>query len=201
MLRKSYDIEMDIKLLELYSDYIISSFGQITATGLSRALEGSVSHDKITRFLSQKELDSRQLWKLVKPVVRKHEQEDGVLTIDDTIEKKPHTTESELICWHHDHQSNRSVKGVNIINYVYSVEDTSLPVGFDVIKKPIKFCAVKTKKEKRRATVTKNELTRNQLKICQRVAQRIGFSRSTSPSSLYKQGWKYMRSGDGSEAS
>ena len=168
MLRKSYHIEMDMKLLELYSDYIISSFGQITATGLSQVLGGNVSHDKITRFLSQKELNSKQLWKLVKPVVREQEREEGVLIVDDTIEKKPHTTESELICWHHDHQSNRSVKGVNIINYVYSVEDTSLPVGFDVIKKPIKFCEVKTKKEKRRATATKNELTRNQLRICQR---------------------------------
>lgn len=29
---------MDIKLLELYSDYIISSFGQITATELAREL-------------------------------------------------------------------------------------------------------------------------------------------------------------------
>ncbi len=37
---------MDKKLLELYGDNIISSFGQITATGLSRALEGSISHDK-----------------------------------------------------------------------------------------------------------------------------------------------------------
>lgn len=159
---------MDIKLLELYSDYIISSFGQITATGLSRALEGNISHDKITRFLSAKKLDSKQLWKLVKPVVRKQEQENGVLIIDDTIENKPYTQESELICWHHDHQSNRSVKGVNIINYVYSVEEINLPVGFDVINKPIKFCELKTKQEKRRATVTKNELTRNQLRICQR---------------------------------
>ncbi|MEM8722369.1 MAG: transposase [Cyanobacteria bacterium P01_G01_bin.39] len=159
---------MDMKLLELYSDYIVSSFGQITATGLSQVLAGKISHDKITRFLSQKELSSKQLWKLVKPVVREQERKDGVLIVDDTIEKKPHTSESELICWHHDHQSNRSVKGVNIINYVYSVEDTSLPVGFDVIKKPIKFCEVKTKKQKRRATVTKNKLTRNQLRICQK---------------------------------
>lgn len=159
---------MDIKLLELYSDYIISSFGQITATGLSRALSGSVSHDKITRFLAKNNLDSKELWQLVKPVIKEEEQEDGVLIVDDTIEKKPYTTESELICWHHDHQSNRSVKGINIINYVYSVEEISLPVGFDVIRKPIKFCEVKSKKEKRRATVTKNELTRNQLKICQK---------------------------------
>ena len=159
---------MDIKLLELYSDYIISSFGQITATGLSRALSGSISHDKITRFLAKNNLDSKELWQLVKPAIREEEQEDGVLIVDDTIENKPHTQESELICWHHDHQSNRSVKGINIINYVYSIGDVSLPVGFDVIRKPIKFCEVKSKKEKRRATVTKNELTRNQLKICQR---------------------------------
>jgi hypothetical protein len=159
---------MDIKLLELYSDYIISSFGQITATGLSRALSGSISHDKITRFLAKNDLDSKELWQLVKLVIREEEQEDGVLIVDDTIEKKPYTQESELICWHHDHQSNSSVKGINIINYVYSVDEISLPVGFDVITKPIKFCEVKTKKEKRRATVSKNELTRNQLKICQR---------------------------------
>jgi DDE superfamily endonuclease len=101
-------------------------------------------------------------------VIREYEQEEGVLIVDDTIEKKPYTQESELICWHHDHQLNRSVKGINIINYVYSIEDISLPVGFDVIKKPIKFCEVKSQKEKRRGIVTKNELTRNQLKICQR---------------------------------
>lgn len=109
-------MEMDMKLGELYSDYIISSFGQITATGWSKAPEGSVSHDQITRFPSKKDWDSKELWKLVKPVVTEQEKEDGVLIIDDTIEKKPDTQESELIGWHHDHQSNRSVKGVNIIN-------------------------------------------------------------------------------------
>lgn len=168
MLRKSYDMRMDIKLLELYSDYIISSFGQITATGLSRALDGNVSHDKITRFLSKKDLDSKELWKLVKPVIREHEKEEGVLIVDDTIEKKPHTQESELICWHHDHLENRSVKGINIVNYIYNVDDINIPVSFDVVKKPIKFCSLKTKRQKRRATVTKNELVRNQLKICHR---------------------------------
>ncbi len=75
MLRKSYHIKTDKKLLELYSDYVISSFDQITATGLSRTLSGMVSHDNITRFLSQKNLDSKELWKLVKPVVREYEQE------------------------------------------------------------------------------------------------------------------------------
>ena len=52
---------MDKKLLELYSDYVISSFGQITATGLSQAVGGIISHDKITRFLSKEDLSSKEL--------------------------------------------------------------------------------------------------------------------------------------------
>ena len=135
---------------------------------MSRALEGIVSHDQITRFLSKEDWSSKELWKLVKSGVREHEKKDGVLIVDDTIEKKPHTTESELICWHHDHLENRSVKGINLINYVYNVDEISIPVGFDVVKKPIKLCSLKTKREKRQATVSKNELVRNQLKICQR---------------------------------
>jgi hypothetical protein len=30
-------------------------------------------------------MDSKQLWKLVKPVVREYEQEDGVIIVDDTM--------------------------------------------------------------------------------------------------------------------
>ena len=39
-------------LAEIYSDYLIASFGLTTATGLSNLLDGEISHDKITRFLS-----------------------------------------------------------------------------------------------------------------------------------------------------
>ena len=44
---------MNKELAELYSDYLLSSFGAATATGLSDMLEGEVSHDRITRFLSK----------------------------------------------------------------------------------------------------------------------------------------------------
>ena len=43
---------MNHQLLDLYSDYLISSFGATTATDLSAMLEGEVSHDQITRFLA-----------------------------------------------------------------------------------------------------------------------------------------------------
>lgn len=125
-------------------------------------MEGRISHDQITRFLSEKDLDSKELWRLVKPVVRKYEQDDGVIIFDDTIEEKPYTKESELVCWHHDHSKNRSVKGINLLNCVYSNGDVTLPVGFELVKKPVEFCEIKTKKKKRKAMVTKNELLRKQ---------------------------------------
>ena len=77
---------MDKKLLALYSDYLLSSFGATTATGLSSLLDGQISHDQVTRFLSQAEYTSKELWHQVKSVVRTIEREDGVLIFDDTIQ-------------------------------------------------------------------------------------------------------------------
>ena len=81
--------QMNKELLDLYSDYLISSFSYTTATGLSGVLEGGVSHDKVTRFLSNEELDAKTLWKSVKALVRKYEREEGVLVVDDTIIEEP----------------------------------------------------------------------------------------------------------------
>jgi hypothetical protein len=39
---------MQDKSLDLYTDYLISSFSRVTATGLARLLDGQVSHDQIT---------------------------------------------------------------------------------------------------------------------------------------------------------
>lgn len=61
---------MNKDLLELYSNYLLSAFSHTTATGLSAMTGGSVSHDKLTRFLASEELDSAALWLLVKPMVR-----------------------------------------------------------------------------------------------------------------------------------
>jgi hypothetical protein len=39
--------------LELYTDYLISTFGATTASGLSAMVDGDVSHDRVTRFFSE----------------------------------------------------------------------------------------------------------------------------------------------------
>jgi hypothetical protein len=60
----------DQELLDLYSDYLLSSFGAVTGTGLAALLDGAVSHDRIQRFLAREKRTSADLWQLVKPKVR-----------------------------------------------------------------------------------------------------------------------------------
>ena len=155
-------------MLELYTDYLLSSFGATTATGLSATLEGAVSHDQVTRFLSKADYDSKTLWQQVKPMVRAMEQPDGVLIFDDTIEEKPHTDENELISWHFDHSRNRSVKGINILNCVYHAGGAAVPVAYELTRKPLVYRDAKTGRLKRNSAVTKNELMRRMLRVCQR---------------------------------
>jgi hypothetical protein len=168
---------MNKDLLELYSDYLLSAFSHTTATGLSAMTNGEVSHDKITRFLSEKEMDSRTLWRLVKPVVRQlegEERDDSVLIIDDTIEEKPYTDESELICWHYDHSQGRTLKGINLISALYQVGDASIPVAFALVKKSEWVFNEKPGKWQRKGPQTKNELYRQMLAAC--MKNRIEFS-------------------------
>ena len=79
---------MKKELIDIYSDYLISSFSYTTATGLSKALNGEITHDKVTQFLSKEDMDSKKLWHLTKKTIREYEEEDGVIIFDDTIEEK-----------------------------------------------------------------------------------------------------------------
>lgn len=161
-------------LLDLYSDYLISSFGQTTATGMAAMLEGSISHDQVQRLLSQAKCRSADLWLVVKPHVRAIESAAGVLIVDDSISEKPYTDENDIICWHWDHAHNRSVKGINFVSTVYFNQAQTWPVGYELIAKTETYVDPKDGKTKRRSPISKNEYFR-QL-VAQAVKNHILFT-------------------------
>ena len=154
---------MKTDYLELYTDYLISTNGQATATGLSAMVDNAVSHDQITRFLTKNEFTSKELWKRVKKTVREVESEDGCLIFDDTVQEKRWTDESDIMCWHFDHTIGKSVRGINMLNALYYSNEVSIPVAFEIIKKPIQFTDSVTRKVKRKSKITKNELMREMI--------------------------------------
>jgi hypothetical protein len=144
-------------LLDPYSDYLISSFGQTTATGLATLLKGNLSHDQITRFLSGQVRTSADLWRIAKPFVRRIQSDQAVIIVDDSISEKPYTDENDIVCWHYDHAHNRTVKGINFLTSLYHSQDVSLPVGFALVAKTEQYIDKKDGKAKRRSPISKNE--------------------------------------------
>jgi hypothetical protein len=145
-------------MLDIYSDYLIASFSQTSATGLSNLLNGEISHDQVTRFLSEEKKTAKDLWLIAKPFVKKMQSETGVLIIDDSIEEKPYTDENEIICWHYSHSKQQNVKGINFVSCLYQNQGVSLPISFELVSKTEKYIDKKTQKQKRRSTKTKNEM-------------------------------------------
>ena len=145
-------------MLDLYTDYLICQNHHATATGLSDMVDGEFSHDKVSRFLRFQNLDSKFLWHYVKSSIREKESAQGVFLLDDTIEDKPYTDENEINCWHYSHAKGRVVKGINLLTCMVRYDDFCLPIGFEIINKDIVYSDVKTKKQRRKSSVTKNEL-------------------------------------------
>ena len=121
-------------------------------------VDGEVSHDQITRHMSARLYTSKDLWVDVKPIVRQIEKDDACLIFDDTVQEKASTDGNEIMCWHFDHCKGRSVKGINLSDALYHSGEVSIPVAFEVVKKPYPYSDIKTRKVKRLAEFTKNEL-------------------------------------------
>lgn len=147
---------------EFYVDYLLSSPGTATATGLSAVLDNQLKHDYISDCLGQPVLDSKAFWQQVKPFVRQIEHQEAYLSIDDVIVAKPHSAENEIICYDFDHTKGKAVKGINILNFLLSSphqeELVNCPVSYEVIGKREYYTDKKTGQWKRRSTKTKNEI-------------------------------------------
>ena len=93
---------------------------------------------------------------------------EAVLIIDDSIEEKPYTDESELICWHFDHTVCRAVKGINFLTCLYRTDEAALTVAYQLIQKSEWETDKKTKKLKRSCPKTKNEYLREMVTYCKK---------------------------------
>jgi len=150
-------------MLDLYAEYLISSFSYTTATGLSGMTEGEISYDRVSRFLNGDICTGKMLRKIIKPISREVKSEDGCVVFDDTIEEMPNTDENEIVTWHYDHSKGRSVKGINIVNALYATNQCCLSINYDIVSKTKIIIDEKTGKEKRISEETKNEKYRRML--------------------------------------
>ncbi|MGZ5282105.1 MAG: IS701 family transposase [Bacteroidia bacterium] len=179
-------------IAQLYPHYLLVTPNRATAVGFSSALENTISHDDITRMLHGGIINSAMLWKSAKLVIEEIKGKNDVLIIDDSIADKPYMDENELVCWHFDHVSGKSVKGINFLTSLYYNNGVSVPVGIEFVQKPLKYTDKKTGKVKRRSIEGKNVLFR---KLVLQAHQNISFSYFLADSwYCNKENIKFLRS-------
>jgi hypothetical protein len=158
--------------LDLYTDYLLSSTGPTTATGLSGLLDGALSHDHITRWLSQGTYGPAEVWRQAKPLIRQAEAQRpadkfAVLIVDDSVLEKAHTDANELICTHWDHRQQRYVKGLNFVTLLYQAGELALPIAVELVRKTVPVYQPKTQKTSYQSPFTKNEYVQQMLRVAQ----------------------------------
>ena len=154
-------------LEEYYQDFMLSSFGKIEMTKLSQ-LTGK-SHDVFTKnlLLDDSLDDDTKLWQTIKPFLRNYENEkDGCIIIDDSLLHKPHTKVNDTVCWHFDHVSGKSVKGIMMLNFQYTDNSgISIPLGYEIITKTENKWTEEYQKNIKKSKFTKNEIMQDKLRI------------------------------------
>lgn len=164
--------------LEIYTDYLISSTGQTSATGLSRLYAGKLSHDKVTRWLTHSYLDSKHIWQMAKPLIKQAIANNAadpvdttafaVLIVDDSIVEKPHTDANAMITTHYDHSQGQYVKGLNFLSLLYQTSALCVPIAAQLIEKALPYTNAKTGQTKFKCEKTKNQYLQAMLRIAQR---------------------------------
>ena len=144
--------------------------GPTTATGLSRRLDGTLSHDHITRWPSSTPCGPAQVWWQAKPLIRQAEaqrpaEEFAVLIVDDSVLEKAHTDANELICTHWGHRQQRYVKGLNFVSLLYQAGELALPIAVELVRKTVPVYPPKTRKTSCQSPFTKNECLQQLLRV------------------------------------
>ena len=156
--------------LDLYPDYLLSSTGPTTATGLSRRLDGALSHNHITRWLSRGTYGPAEVWRQAKRLIRQAEaqrpaEEFAVLIVDDSVLEKAHTDANGLICIHWDHSQQRYVKGLNFVSLRYQAGELALSIAVELVRKTVPVYQPKTQQTSYQRPFTKNEYLQQQLRV------------------------------------
>ena len=158
--------------LDVYTDYLLSSTGQTSGTGLSRLFDGAISHDQVTRLLTTAYWDSKTLWQQAKPLIRQAQQAQkpadyAVLIVDDSVLEKAHTDANAMICTHWDHSQGRYVKGLNFVTLLYQAGAVALPIAAELIEKTEPYWDERSQQTKYKSAYTKNEYLRRMLRVAQ----------------------------------
>ena len=95
-----------------YINFVLSPMSKIEMTKLSKLLGKAIRTIDLQRcFKTRVQKMNKKLWQYTKFLLREYNNNsEGCIVVDDTIINKPHTKQSDTVCYHYDHTIDKSEK-------------------------------------------------------------------------------------------
>lgn len=119
--------------LQLYTSFLIGNQNRYSGLELSKVLlPETMSHDSVTRFLSDSTYTPSDLWKHVKPFVSL---DNGYLVGDDSLLSKKFSRENELAKKQYSGNAHGLVNGICLVNLLWTSGEEYIPVDYRIYQK------------------------------------------------------------------
>jgi hypothetical protein len=102
---------------ELYQAFLQASSVRYSGLALSEVSPFELSHDSISRWLSQKELRPRDVWQKAQAHIDK--QEPCLLIVDDTVLDKQYSSHIELVQYQYSGNEHEVIPGIGLVNLLW----------------------------------------------------------------------------------
>jgi len=118
--------------LKLYSDFLIANQNRYSGVELSRVAPGEISHDSVSRWLSNANFNPSSLWNQTKDLVEKN---TGYLVGDDTLLSKRYSQVNELAKKQYSGNSHGLEMGISLVNLLWTDGEKFIPVDYRVYQR------------------------------------------------------------------
>lgn len=102
---------------ELYSQFLLSTFGRYSLVWLARLLDNQPAHDSWTRWLSEIKLRPSIIWEDVQGMV---DRSGGYLVIDDSVADKWYAKQIEMVKRQYSGNHHRLVDGIDVVSLLWT---------------------------------------------------------------------------------
>lgn len=121
---------------ELYCSFLEVTSDRYSARSLSEVAPESValSHDSISRWLSEQRVQPKDLWHVAEPEVRDR---PGILVFDDVVIDKSRSGKTELVNWQYSGAKHDKTKGIGVVNALWQTsKDEYVPIDYRIWNPP-----------------------------------------------------------------
>lgn len=120
---------------ELYKSFLQASSIRYSGLALSEVSPLEISHDAISRWLSEKHFRPRDLWLLAKDQI--NSSEPCLLIADDTVLAKTRSRKIELVNYQYSGNAHDVILGIGLVNLLWHglESEASIPIDYRVYDK------------------------------------------------------------------